>query len=661
MPLPGLPRYPPHQEKDNASAAEWHSFTEGYVVLVKAYLQLPRQRFDEYLGPSTPLILFLDSYISSTAAAQSADQDVHGRALRKNCFLLLHRVFSHEAYVPNTMLTLEFLGDVASIYSKTSALPGLLEKLWARHNMEARPQCLKVKGALVRQLESGQQDEQCSQRLRRVCALLHSCPSFGHFLMIGSDLLDALLLSWRDTDRHARKKIRTVAYLSLSSLTKGQMPTISLLVDHLYTIKADDEAHGAQDTILVALLSTTPLLRKLQQNSAVEKSGRAKSMVQYLQSLNITPPHRKQATRKADKGKAVVNDEYSHGSFNGGQNYRLSTITEIQDLFPDLGSGFIAKLLDAYQDNIELVTARLLDNSLPPHLLRLDRAEQMEMSEHNEFNFAPELAPPSTPPQSIPRRSVFDNEDLAKLNVKAGNLHKGRREDDLTPHAPDKASILAALAAFDSDDDERDDTFDVADVGGTVDNSEPISDPVDIDRHREANEEALFSAWKSSHKVFERSADIRRSGQRAALRSETGMTDETIEGWAVMLNRDSAKLRRLEARFATFTGEQTQVARSSWRATDKDEEHSDDNEVSRAARSNIRGDDRGEGQGRVRGQGRGSGPRGVGRGRGDVNGETGDKSTQIARQRKDVNKSQRANHNRRQQRAKKVARAGFSG
>lgn len=49
----------------------------------------------------------------------------------------------------------------------------------------------------------------------------------------------------------------------------------------------------------------------------------------------------------------------------------------IKDLFPDLGSGFIAKLLKEYEDNHELAIAHLLDGTLPAHLDGADRAEEL--------------------------------------------------------------------------------------------------------------------------------------------------------------------------------------------------------------------------------------------------------------------------------------------
>jgi len=235
--------------------------------------------------------------------------------------------------------------------------------------------------------------------------------------------------------------------------------------------------------------------------------------------------------------------------------------------------------------------------------------------------------------------------------VDASRLHIGRRGKELTADkilsdrskAPAKSSIWAALAAFDSDDDERDDSYDVEDVGASVD-AATGPDEADADK----NEEALFHAYTTTPEVFGREAETRRGKARAALKSGTGMTDEAIEGWGIMMGRDPKRLRRLEAKFSTFAGQQRELAPSAWRN-------------SPAASGDETGDASGDGQrGGGRGRGRGRGRVRGGRG-GNVSGPTDDKATQIARQRKDANKSSRANHNRKDQRGKKMARGGFSG
>jgi len=268
------------------------------------------------------------------------------------------------------------------------------------------------------------------------------------------------------------------------------------------------------------------------------------------------------------------------------------------------------------------------------------------------------------------RRSVFDGDDFSRLAVSPSQIHHGRSHADSQTadtllSAPtsksDKAAIISALAAFDSDDDERDDTYDMEDVGGTVDSAMPgtSDDAMDTEGLKQnVHEEALWQAWKMSPGLFGRDQATRRSQARIALRSDTGMTDEAIEGWAIMLQRDPKKVKRLEAMFSMAgSGQQRGLGRTAWQdspvvsETDTGEEADTDGDPGPATRGG-----RGGGKGRGRGRGGGQGGRGA-----NVAGPADDRETQVARQRKDANKGSRTNHNPRDQRARKLARGGFAG
>ena len=267
------------------------------------------------------------------------------------------------------------------------------------------------------------------------------------------------------------------------------------------------------------------------------------------------------------------------------------------------------------------------------------------------------LAPRPTAPLQLvdlpERRNKFDNDEFDRLAVDASRLHIGRKNQNLTADnilsdrssAPNKSAILSALAAFDSDDDERDDTYDVEDVGGTVD--VPGGDEANADLGSK-NEEALFKAYSSNPESFGRDADTRRGKSRAALRSETGMTDEAIEGWGIMVGRDPKRLRRLETKFSTFSGQQRELASTAYRESPA----GSGTEADEGSGDGQRGGRGGPGRGRGRGRGRGGGGRG-----GNVAGPSGDKDTQRARQHKEAHKGQ----HRRNQRAKKMARGGLPG
>ncbi len=232
--------------------------------------------------------------------------------------------------------------------------------------------------------------------------------------------------------------------------------------------------------------------------------------------------------------------------------------------------------------------------------------------------------------------------DTSRLHF--GKRGPGKTADDVLNDrstAPNKAAILSALAAFDSDDDERDDTYDVEDVGGTVENSLGGEDVQDT------NEDVLFRAYQVNAKVFERDAVTRRSEARLRLKEETGMTDEAIEGWALMLSRNPQQKRRLEARLSMFAAAQPELAPTAWRASPAG---SGTEDSGTDGASSFRG---GRGRGRAWGLGN--------RGRGNVAGPAGDKDTEQARRRKEASKGSRGNHNRRNERARKIARGGFPG
>jgi len=239
------------------------------------------------------------------------------------------------------------------------------------------------------------------------------------------------------------------------------------------------------------------------------------------------------------------------------------------------------------------------------------------------------------------RRNVFDGDELDTLTADTSKLHFGKRNPEMTADdilndasTPGKAAILSALAAFDSDDDERDDTYDADDVGGAVLDGSVAGDD------QESNDEVLFRAYQENPQLFDRDAGTRRGQARTRLREETGMTDEAIEGWAIMLARNPLQKRTLETRLSLFHGVQAELAPTAWRANPDGPEDGSGGPSSRGGR----------------GRGRGHGGRGRG---GNVAGTA--EETEQARRRKEANKGSRANHNRRDQRAKKIARGGFPG
>ncbi|KAF8866199.1 activating signal cointegrator 1 complex subunit 2 [Acephala macrosclerotiorum] len=665
--LPPLVPFPEAAWRNHIVPEEWEACLDAWITLAGAHLLLSTSDFLRTSCKDDSIPPFLTSYATENALSHDilTANPAKSKKMRKQCYLLSRRLLESDN-PPETLLQWQFLSDLSKIYGKNHG-GQVVALVWKRHLASLEASVAALKSSLIKELDAGLKgDLKTSEAsLKRLNHLLHASPQTAAFFMAGSDFLDSLISCYKLMNPPLRKAIISTTYLCVIGLTEGEKPNFSSLVDQLYSLKAAAEAHktgptNVNDSMVAELVTATPVLKQVQQRieSSGSSSSRAKSVITVLEGFKKAGGSgrpKNLVKRKVNKGKGIALDEYGHGSHGQIHVHMMSLISQVQDLFPDLGSAFVVKLLDEYSDDVEQVIAHLLEDSLPDHLQKADRSETLEVGQFQDHK--PDMAPHSTPPQMPTRRNVFDDDEFDQLAIDTSKLHFGRRDPNKTADdvlqdrstAPNKAAILSALAAFDSDDDERDDTYDVADVGGTVDSATPGNNPEEARADtRDGQDEALFRAYKISPDVFGRDAATRRGKARASLIEETGMTDEAIEGWGLMLSRDPRQMRRLEAKFSNFTGQQKELAPTAWRASPAGSGTED---------SDIDGNGRGRGGFRGRGA-----PRGRGRGRGgNVAGPTGDKDTEIARQRKEANKGSRANHNRRDQRARKMARGGFPG
>ena len=492
--------------------------------------------------------------------------------------------------------------------------------------------------------------------------------------MAGSDYLDSLIISYHGQpvgrealDSELRKKALTEnLFVCLMSLMTSPNPSESLLLDDLHLLKAHAEAetNPNKPTLLSSLVCSTRFLRHLEVFLASASNSRGDSVLRFLRSyktkMSYLHPVPEVSRRREGKGKAqsdhVVNEMHIH---------KAAQVSQIHELFPDTPTSYVLLLLDHFSNDIEAVTAALLEPESLPAEIR--DAQRYAGDAEKQREVYPALVPRSTPSPKPTRRNVFDDDDFDKLRISRSQIHVGRKEHDHTEtsnpsdKAAKKAAIIAALAVFDSDDDERDDTYDVADVGGAVDNT------MDTDRrprvqkpkdHEELDviEQTLFKCWKNNPELFARDSKTRMSLSRQQLKTETGMGDEQIEGWALMLSRDDAAARKLEQRYAelaSFGGQQRALEVPKWSASRSGIATKEDTDT------DVDGRDR-SGRGGASSRNRPfRGVLGFGRGRGSPSGPSEDRSTQHARKRKEQGKGRGgANHNRREGRARKLGR-GF--
>ncbi|KAI4861355.1 hypothetical protein F4820DRAFT_70764 [Hypoxylon rubiginosum] len=665
--LPSFAPFPEAPWRDHIVPEEWEACLSNWITLAEAHLSLSDDQFALLSAKDESLLSFLSSFMSETAlnGATVLGTSKAARDLFRQCFVLVSKCLQIPS-PPHSLLQWEFLSDFCRVYSKrrTSSLISRVS-----HKPQLTTSLNALKKWLILTLDSGLKGDlkALESRLKRLNHLVHTSPDVATFFLAGSDFIDGLINCFRIMNPPLRKALVTTAYLCLIGLTEGDPPNFSMLTDQLYSLKGAAESHKAgplnvNDSMVAELVTVTPILKQVQRR--LEESGssttRWRSVITTLEGFkkpggNVRP--KRPIKRKIDKGKGIVTEE--NDEVPGEMRmHRMSQISQIQDLFSDLGSGFISQLLDEYGDDTEQVVAHLLEDDLPSHLAAADHTK--ELSPERSRRKSRDIAPRPTPPQIPVRHNVFDDDEFDQLAVDLSNVHFGKRNPDKSADdilndrssAPNRAAILSALSAFDADDDERDDTYDAADAGLVV--NDGTAEDAD-DKRKDANEEVLFRTYQSDPKAFDRDAATRRSNTRAKLKQQTGMTDETIEGWAVMLARTPHQMRQLEAKYSAFGGEQPILAPTAWRASPADSV-AEDSEADGSGTNTPRGGSRGRGRG---GRGGGRGGRG-GRG-GNVAGPSGEKDTENARRRKEASKGSRANHNRRDQRARKMARGGFPG
>jgi activating signal cointegrator complex subunit 2 len=381
MSLPHFAPFPDIKVRQNVLPDEWQLYLDSWTSLAELYLRLGDREFSSAVNDNDTLTPFLLSFFHELANDDSIAPRV--QSLRKQCFFLLHRLLSRDD-VPSSLLNWPALSDFCHVFPKSEQFRTLLQKLWERKGGAIEKSLQTAKTSLIRNLES-KRPEEAENTLNRVAPLLRASADASIYMLTGSDFLDALYAAYPNVPIPMKKKLVTVAYLGLTAVLEGEKPNYSLLSDHLYGLKSSEEQEQKNEpgkkTLVADLVTNTPLLEKIRDKAVAPEAARVKNTATSLSAFRQSGLARpkKLVRRKVDKGKAKAsNDDYGHGAFTGEVHvHRMSMVTQIQDLFPDLGGGFIVKLLDEYNDDIEQVTAHLLEDSLPAHLANADRSEQL--------------------------------------------------------------------------------------------------------------------------------------------------------------------------------------------------------------------------------------------------------------------------------------------
>ncbi|KAG9790964.1 hypothetical protein KCU88_g1144, partial [Aureobasidium melanogenum] len=662
--LPLLAVYPDHNVKASLPPAEWDGCVDSWLVSIEVRLRLQEDHFSQLKlsqsASGAPFLVSLFKASRDTGPASSRAQKE--RLLLKRAYMLLRRLLlaTNVPFDYGDADLLDLLCLASHQYASVADWRATVKTLWKRDQSQMSGAVEAWKNARIGELSAARPDsEAILQKYRQFNAFLKVSPDAGLILMTGSDYLESLMEAYSNLQGASIQRILTEhIFYCLRSLMSDGLPHGSLLLDHLCFMKSEadrmSKSHPGSPTLYSSLVCTTSFMRHLAADDLVNASKRGQALIDSLtnyrqNTAHLHPPAgpRKRKVNKG-KGKADVQAEM--------HIHKASQISQVHDLFPNLSSHYILRLLDHFDDDVEAVIAALLEpESLPPNLRDAGPPDESLPDFDGPHH---DLAPRPTPPLLPERKNVFDGDEFDNLRISSDRLHKGRKEITLDQngtsdeHARRKAAILAALAAFDSDDDERDDTYDVADVGGTVDST------VDTDSrprpengpHQNPYEELLYRAWKGNEELFARDSKTRISKVRQDLKRETGMTDEQIEGWGIMLKKDPRRQDQLEKKYSAsqaFRGNQPALATTKWQGENAEE--SEEGESGSAGRTNA-----------ASGKPRGNRSSGRGRG-GSTAGTSNDAATQAARRRKEQGRGRGgANHGRREGRARKMGR-GMTG
>jgi activating signal cointegrator complex subunit 2 len=384
--LPSFAPFPEAPWRDNIVPVEWEACLSAWLALTEAYLSLPEHDLIRHIKHDDSIASFQASFVKETAASGtnilgSSHSAAH---LLRQCFLLCSRLLRLPS-PPSGLLTWEFLADFSRVYGKKNAGPPVKA---ACHKLDTEASLQALKKSLILSLDSGIKGDLTilERRLKRLNHLVHASPDVAAFLLAGSDFLDGLVSCFKVMNPPLRKAIVTTTYLCLIGLTEGDSPKYSTLADQLYSLKTAADTHkagisNANDSMVVELVTVTPILKQIQHRLEHSDTGftRSKPVITALEAYrkpgaSVRP--KRLVKRKIDKGKGIMTQVELE--LPGEMRvHRMSQVSQIQDLFPELGSWFISQLLDEYDDNTEEVIAHLLEDSLPPHLAGADRTREL--------------------------------------------------------------------------------------------------------------------------------------------------------------------------------------------------------------------------------------------------------------------------------------------
>lgn len=213
-------------------------------------------------------------------------------------------------------------------------------------------------------------------------------------------------------------------------------------------------------------------------------------------------------------------------------------ISAIQDMFPQLHSSRIKTLLKNHNSSTEELTSFLLENP--------DALEERSGTSKNQTNDK--------------MGSVFEQK-----NHDAGNIIYGKKPQASKLEKASRSNFETTLRLiYQADEDEHDDTYDEAEVQSE---EKPASSSA-----LDATEKYLWQLYNKTPDSFDQKS--RKSKQRNEMKKQTNWSDEQLEGWAKMLERNPRRKAHLEEKFM-FRGNKAEMEAEQQEKEEKNDLHSE--------------------------------------------------------------------------------------
>ncbi|KAJ2966653.1 hypothetical protein NQ176_g10047 [Zarea fungicola] len=379
--LPPLAAYPQAPWRHRLSPVEWTSLQNAWIAIMQAFLSSPLSELVKALSEEdSSLVRFLTSF-----AQEATVQDVShppSPALLKTVLQLVSHLTSLKP--TSDIDKFEFLANLAKVYPKKLIAPFLSRALTASPRAAAVESSLTaLKRSLIMQLDAGIRGDLklAEASLAQLNPLLHASPEACVLFLAGDDFVDGLIAGYRVMNPPLRKVILASLYLCLVGLVESRPAKWSMLSDALFALRSAADLHkqgplNANDSLVPELVTSTPLLKVLLMRAVAEgvATDNLRKRITALEAFKKGPMVRPKRLirRKVDKGKGKQTRDDVDAEIH---IHRMSQITQVQDLFPDLGAGFVARCLEEYSEDVEQVVANLLSDSLPTHLAIADRTE----------------------------------------------------------------------------------------------------------------------------------------------------------------------------------------------------------------------------------------------------------------------------------------------